>query len=90
MRVMRLTTIGIVALASAAVALGQGGTPPAGRQANTKDPEQVICRRLRDTSSLAGSRRECRTRANWDRIAQENRANSPMTSAMSGGSSSNN
>jgi len=89
MRVMRLTTIGVVALASAAVAVGQGGSS-SGRQANTKDPEQIVCRRIADSSSLVGGRRECRTRANWERIAQEARTNNPISSAMSGSASGNN
>jgi hypothetical protein len=69
--------------------VGQGGSA-SGQQASTKDSEQVICRRMRDTGSLAGSRRECRTRADWDRIAQQTRANNPVASAMSGSASGNN
>ena len=88
MRLMSLAAAGAVALASAGVATGQNGDS-AGQKAANKDGDRVICRRVRDTSSLAGGRRECRTRADWDRIARDARANNPMASAMSGGTSSN-
>ena len=88
MRLMSLAVIGAVALTSAGMAIGQNGNQGS-QNAATKDSERVICRRMRDTSSLAGSRRECRTRADWDRIARDTRANNPMASAMSGGTNSN-
>ncbi|MGQ0660564.1 hypothetical protein [Sphingosinicella sp.] len=88
---MRLTgsaLVGLFILGSVGVAAGQsGGT--SGQQATTKNGEQLICRRIQETGSLGRGRRQCYTRAEWDRIAQAQRENSPGMTAMSGSTSGN-
>lgn len=88
MRVIGSALIGLFVLGSAGVALGQsGGT--SGQQATTKSGEPLVCRRIQETGSLGRGRRVCYTRAEWDRIAQAQRENSPGMTAMSGGTSGN-
>jgi hypothetical protein len=88
---MRLTgsaLVGLFILCSAGVAAGQsGGT--SGQQATNKDGEPLICRRIQETGSLGRGRRQCYTRAQWDRIAAAQRENSPGMTAMSGSTSGN-
>ena len=52
------------------------------------DPNRLICRRMEDTGRLAGGRRVCYTKADWDRLAERTR-NESMAGAMTGGSSGN-
>ena len=40
------------------------GSPPAA------DAERMICRRQAETGYISRRRRECRTQADWDRIAE--------------------
>lgn len=88
MRVIGSALIGLFVLGSAGVALGQSsGT--SGEQATTKGGEPLVCRRIQETGSLGRGRRVCYTRAEWDRIAQAQRENSPGMTAMSGGTSGN-
>jgi len=52
----------------AAPAAGQGG---AGAQtASTPPADRLICRSTPETGSLARRRRQCFTRAQWDRMAE--------------------
>lgn len=38
----------------------------------TEDPDEVICKRLEaETGTRLGKRKECRSRREWDEIAQE-------------------
>ena len=35
------------------------------------DPDKKICKTIKETGSRLGGKRECRTQAEWDRIAEE-------------------
>lgn len=69
MRYLISTLVAVATLAVSGPAIGQSRS---GARAN--DPNQLICRRMPETGSLAASRRQCFTRAEWDRIAQSQRA----------------
>ncbi|WP_375402708.1 hypothetical protein [uncultured Sphingomonas sp.] len=58
-------------LTAAALGLGSAAVAPAG-QAPVPGPvkPKMICKRSADTGSLVARRRECRTRVDWDRIAE--------------------
>lgn len=58
-------------------------TQPAAKQTE----ERQICRRVQESGSLARVRRVCYTRAQWDRLAEQQRANSPGMTAMTGSAS---
>ena len=88
MRLIGSALVGLFVLGSAGVALGQSGGTSAQR-ANPKNGEQLVCRRMQETGSLGQGRRQCYTRAEWDRIAQAQRENSPGMTAMSGSTSGN-
>ena len=47
--------------------------------ASSKDANRLICRRVPDTGSLVSTRRQCFTRAEWDRIAESARAGAQKT-----------
>lgn len=53
-------------LAAATAAAAQRANPPAPKP-------KLICKRSADTGSLIAKRRECRTREEWDRIAEASR-----------------
>ncbi len=80
-----LTACLAVFFASGALAAQQAATPtqPAAKQ--TEDRQ--ICRRMQESGSLARVRRVCYTRAQWDRLAEQQRANSPSMTAFSGSAS---
>jgi len=63
-----------VILAEATVAVAQSG---GGRGANDKD--RLICRRTPETGSLVRVRRQCFTKAEWDRIAESQQAGARRT-----------
>jgi hypothetical protein len=45
-------------------------------QAPAQDPDEVICKKLEaDTGTRLGKRKECRTRREWDQIAEEAKQN---------------
>ncbi len=56
-------------LATCSPVLAQARTGGTG----ANDPNRLICRRMPETGSLAATRRQCFTRAEWDRIAQSQR-----------------
>jgi hypothetical protein len=39
----------------------------------SKDPDKVVCKRLKVTGSRVGGKRVCMTRDEWDRMGQETR-----------------
>ncbi|MGZ8999390.1 MAG: hypothetical protein ACXW2T_11105 [Allosphingosinicella sp.] len=88
MRLIGSALIGLVALGSAGVAIGQS-SGSSGQQANTKSGDPLICRRIQETGSLGRGRRVCYTRSEWDRIATAQRENSPGMTSMSGSTSGN-
>ena len=87
---MRLVLTGsglAVFLATAAIASAQQSSGQSGQNATQSDPNEVICRRMQESGSLARRTRRCLTRAQWDRLAEQQRANSPGMTAMSGSAS---
>lgn len=87
MRAIGLTALGVIGLGVASIAAAQGGSAGGQQQpaAAPKNDEQVICRRIQDSGSLARRTRQCYTRAQWDRLAEDSRntgstANSGSTS----------
>lgn len=75
------------ALPVAAAAAQQGD-----RQATANaEEERPICRRVQETGSLVRTRRQCFTRAEWDRIAEAVRRGAQNTvSGLAGGYNGNN
>lgn len=53
----------ITVAAEATIAAAQSG-------ARRDDPNRLICRRIQETGSLMATRRQCYTKAEWDRIAE--------------------
>lgn len=49
--------------------------PNVAQTATADGQERRICRRIQETGSLARRRRQCYTRAEWDRIAEAARQN---------------
>jgi len=55
------------------------------------EAERLICRRIPDTGSLVRTRRQCFTRAQWDRIAESAQRGAGRTiSELAGGFNGNN
>ena len=70
--VLALTSLAIIPTA-------QGFAQSSPRQVSSdegdEDPARVICRRSVETGSLVKGRRQCFTRAQWDRIAESAQKN---------------
>ena len=62
--------IGMAALSLASVAAA--GT--AQQQDHDAPKEKMVCKRQEVTGSLVATRKECRSRADWNRLAQNQRA----------------
>jgi hypothetical protein len=75
MRFSGLAVACAVALLSlSAPSLAEQTQPP--EQAPAQDPDEVICKKLEaDTGTRLGKRKECRTRREWDQIAEEAKQN---------------
>ena len=85
-----LTAAGLSLLASPAVVTAAAEEPATAAKSQPKDdPNRLICRRIEESGSLARRRRVCYTRAEWDRIAELQRNNSPQAGAFSGGTNGN-
>ncbi len=70
----RIALVLIVIAAEATVAAAQSGaTGGAG------DSGRLICRRMPETGSLVRARRQCFTKAEWDRIAETARRGAEKT-----------
>ena len=88
MRAIGLTALGLVGIGVASIAGAQGGSAGGTQQpAATKSQDQVICRRIQDSGSLARRTRQCLTRAQWDRLAEDSRQTG--STANTGGTSGN-
>jgi len=61
--------IPIIAVALLLVA-AQAPTPSM-TKSPTIDPDKKVCKTIRETGSRLGGTRECRTQAEWNRIAAE-------------------
>ena len=88
-RIMTILGGSAVALLAAELAVaGEVSDPPAPR-AKAKN-ERLICQTMQETGSLARQRRQCFTRAEWDRIAEAARARGQrLMSDMASGMTSN-
>ena len=68
---------------AALTAMALPGIAPAqsrgGATAGTNDANRLICRRMPETGSLAQTRRQCYTRAEWDRIAESQQSGAQRT-----------
>ncbi len=84
----RMALVGLAAALAAPALLAQQPTIQV-PQAEQPKNERMICRRIQDSGSIARVRRQCYTRAQWDRLAQDQRTNSPSMTAMSGSQSGN-
>jgi len=89
MKRMGLIALGLMGLGAASIAGAQGGSSTAQPQAAAKNDDRLICRRIQDSGSLARRTRQCYTREQWDRMAQDQRTNSPAMTAMTGSQSGN-
>lgn len=60
------------ALASAALAgpVTAADTPGAAQAANSSGDDRIICRKTTEVGSLVRKKKECYTKAEWDRIAE--------------------
>ncbi len=68
--VARLMLVGL-GVAMAAGAISAVAQPPPPRKGDSRsDPNRLICRSMPISGTLAGRRRQCFTRAEWERIAQ--------------------
>ena len=91
---VRVVLAGLV-LASAVPTLAmQQRSAPSEPAADSSQPEgqpkeRLVCRRIVETGSLVRGTRVCRTRAWWDRTAEQQRANSPGMNSGGGGEPSN-
>ena len=63
-----------VLIAEGSVALAQSGASE-----RTGQAERLICRRMPETGSIVRTRRQCFTRAQWDRIAESARTGAQKT-----------
>jgi hypothetical protein len=80
-----LLIVGLIA-ADSSVVLAQRT-----RTAASDEQDRLICRRMPETGSLVRARRQCFTRAQWDRIAEsQRRGASRMIHELNGGINTNN
>ena len=63
-------TLASLALIPTAQGFAQSSARQVSNDEGGDDPARVICRRSVDTGSLVKGRRQCFTRAQWDRIAE--------------------
>lgn len=66
--VARIAIFAVVAASGALAVAAQ--SPPAKQSDPAKERDRLICRSMPVSGTLAGRRRQCFTRAQWDRIAQ--------------------
>ena len=58
---------------AAALLMTAGQTPaPPATTAPTVDPDKKVCKTIKETGSRLGGTRQCKTQAEWNRIAAEN------------------
>jgi hypothetical protein len=65
------------------------GEDPAATAAAKPAKPKMICKSIRESGSLAKRTRLCYTKEQWDKLAQDQRSNSPGMTAMSGSTSGN-
>jgi hypothetical protein len=64
----KITMVGVALAAGALAAAAQNS--PAKQSDPAKERDRLVCRSMPVSGTLAGRRRQCFTRAQWDRIAQ--------------------
>lgn len=57
---------------------------PAHAAKNSRDPNQVICKREAEIGSRLGGHQDCRTRADWDQIARDSEQAVTLMQSRSG------
>ena len=58
-------------IAAALLLVAAQAQPATTTPAAPVDPDKKICKTIKETGSRLGGKRECRTQAEWDRIAEE-------------------
>ena len=58
-------------IAAALLLIAAQAQPATTTPAAPVDPDKKICKTIKETGSRLGGKRECRTQAEWDRIAEE-------------------
>ena len=61
-------------IAAALLLVAAQAQPATTTPAAPVDPDKKICKTIRETGSRLGGKRECKTKAEWDRIAAETQA----------------
>ncbi len=67
----RLAALAICVVPTPALALESGAAEP--------QQEQLICKRWAEVGSLVRKRKQCQTKAEWDRIAESQRTGTQKT-----------
>jgi hypothetical protein len=72
MTMMRMLLIGAIAGALPTVGLAAGSEPTASATGTAADPDadKIICRKRAEVGSLVRKKKECFTKAEWNRIAE--------------------
>lgn len=61
-----------ISIIAAALLLAAGQAPaPSTTKSPVVDPDKRVCKTIKETGSRLGGTRECKTQAEWDRIAAE-------------------
>lgn len=61
--------------------LAAGQAPvPSTVKSPAADPEKRVCKTIKETGSRLGGTRECKTQAEWERIAAENQLKAQSSS----------
>ena len=64
-----------ISIIAATLMLVAGQAPaPSVTKSPTLDPNKRVCKTIKETGSRLGGTRECKTQAEWDRIAAETQA----------------
>ena len=64
-----------ISIIAATLMLVAGQAPaPSVTKSPTLDPNKKVCKTIKETGSRLGGTRECKTQAEWDRIAAETQA----------------
>ncbi|HTU10017.1 MAG TPA: hypothetical protein VMG08_03880 [Allosphingosinicella sp.] len=70
-----LFCIALLMSGAASAQPGSGNASPNGAGASGNDPNQMICRSIRETGSMLSRSRVCKTRAQWEEERRQTRQN---------------
>ncbi len=87
MRSAAFAATGLFILLASAATAQSGGSGSTAQTTQPKGPDQLICRRVQESGSLARRPRRCYTQAQWDRLAEDSR--NTGSTAATGGTSGN-